>query len=113
MSQLENAILNLAVNARDAMPGGGNLTIETANTELDERYSRMHSEVEAGQYVMVSITDTGTGMSPEVIERAFDPFYTTKDPAKAPGSVSARSMVTSNRAAATSRSIQRSTGARR
>lgn len=85
MSQLENAILNLAINARDAMPGGGKLTVETANAELDERYARQHAEVRPGQYVMISLSDSGTGMSPDVIERAFDPFYTTKGPGKGTG----------------------------
>jgi signal transduction histidine kinase/CheY-like chemotaxis protein len=77
-AQVENAIVNLAVNARDAMPDGGKLTIETANADLDERYARTHDEVTAGQYVMLSLTDTGCGMPSDVIERAFDPFYTTK-----------------------------------
>jgi signal transduction histidine kinase len=78
LSQLENAVLNIAINARDAMPEGGRLTIETGNDSLDEEYCKHYAEVEPGQYVMIAITDTGPGMSPDVIARAFDPFFTTK-----------------------------------
>jgi PAS domain S-box-containing protein len=82
---LETAILNLAVNARDAMPNGGCLTIATANTHIDETYARVHNEVRPGQYVAVSITDNGTGMSPEVAKQAFEPFFTTKNVGKGSG----------------------------
>jgi signal transduction histidine kinase/CheY-like chemotaxis protein len=83
--QLESAILNIAINARDAMPDGGKLTIETANAHLDEAYARQNPEVEHGQFVLIAITDTGTGMSPETVARVFDPFFTTKPTGKGTG----------------------------
>ena len=84
-AELESAILNLTVNARDAMPGGGKLTIEATNSFLDEAYCRNHSEAEVGQYVMISVTDTGSGMSNHVKSRAFEPFFTTKQAGQGTG----------------------------
>jgi signal transduction histidine kinase len=84
-TQIHQVLMNVCINARDAMPSGGTLTISAANVNIDENYARMNIEASPGSYVLVTVTDTGVGMSPEISSRIFDPFFTTKEIGKGTG----------------------------
>src|SRR5262245_28081595 len=84
-AQFETAVLNLVINSRDAMAGGGRITIETRNVTLDRDYAADNPELTAGPYVMIAVSDSGSGMTPTVLQRAFDPFFTTKEVGKGSG----------------------------
>ena len=84
-TQIHQVLMNLCVNARDAMPNGGTLTISTENFDVDEQYARLHLDAEVGSYVVITVTDTGMGIAPEIIHHIFDPFFTTKDVGKGTG----------------------------
>ncbi len=105
VAQLENAILNLAINARDAMKGYGKLTIEAGNASLDDHYAARHPDVTAGHYVMIAVSDTGSGIEPGIIDHVFEPFFTTKPEGQGPGLASAWSTGSSSSRAATRKSI--------
>ena len=111
--QLENVLLNLALNAKAAMPDGGCLTIETANTYLDDAYVRRFGDVKAGQYVVLCVTDTGTGIPAEILDQVFDPFFTTKPSGRGLGLDLPWCMASSSNRAAMCASTARSAAAPR